>query len=160
MVAVMRELFEPFPAFMFPEPFFLSERIGRRLLDAWDRVSSEALRSGDAERLHSAREDYHTVLLGLIKLLDGYQMLAGNLRGDFDYPPSAWRERVQESRDEIQKHYDSLFPRWQTLDDLEAILLERITPSREERLELVKRFPPPQSWYEETENPFEREESS
>lgn len=48
---------------------------------------------------------------------------------------------------------------FEPFDDLEAKLLERITPSNAELKELAKRYPPPQSWYEETENPFEPEES-
>jgi hypothetical protein len=43
----------------------------------------------------------------------------------------------------------------ETPDDLEAKLLECITPSNAELKELAKRYPPPQSWYEETENPCE-----
>jgi hypothetical protein len=49
------------------------------------------------------------------------------------------------NRDQLQKHYDSLFPRWQTLDDLEAILLERISLPNEQLKELAAKYPPPQS---------------
>ncbi len=159
MVAVMRELFEPYHLFHHPEPWFLFDRGMRHVVHAWDRVCSETLRTGDAERLHSAREDYQAVLLGYLKVLDGYVMLAGRFGDEFDFPPQELVARLSESRDEIQKHYDSLFSRWQTLDDLEGILLERVTPSNAELKELAKKYPPPKSWWEETENPFEPEES-
>lgn len=155
VAAVVRELFEPYPFFHHPEPWFLFEHGRRRVVHAWERVCAEALRTGDAERLHAARDDYQAILLGYLKLLDGYLMLAGRFGGEFDFPPQELADRLNETRDEIQKHYDSLFPRWQTLDDLEAILLERITPSNAELKELAKKYPPPPSWYEETENPFE-----
>lgn len=157
--AVVRELFEPYPFFRHPEPWFLFERGRRQVVHAWERVSADTLRTGDAERLHAARDDYQAILLGYLKVLDGYLMLAGRFGDEFDFPPQELGDRVSETRDEIQKHYDSLFPRWQTLDDLEGILLERITPSNAELKELAKRYPPPQAWYEETANPFEPEES-
>lgn len=149
MVAVMRDLFEPYPFFHHPEPWVLFSRGRRDIVHAWDRVCAEALRTGDAERLHTAREDYQAVLTGYLKVLDGYLMLAGRFGGEQELA-----DRLSEARDEIQSHYDSLFPRWQTLDDLEAILLERITPTNAELKELAKKYPPPPSWYEETENPF------
>jgi hypothetical protein len=154
MVAVMRELFEPHPFFRHPEPWFWYDRGSRHLLAAWDRVCSEAIRTEDAERLHAARDSYRTVLLAHLKVLDGYLMLVDGLGDEFDLPPRELHDRLTETREAIQKHHDSLFPRWQTLDDLEAILLERITPSNAELKELAKHYPPPQSWYEETENPI------
>ena len=155
VTAVVRELIEPFHFFHHPEPWFLFERGRHHVVHAWNRVCSETLRTGDTERLHSAREDYQAVLTGYLKVLDGYLMLAGRLGGNFDFPMPDGGERLGKSRDEIQKHYDSLFPRWQTLDDLEGILLERITPSNAELKELAAKYPPPASWWEETENPFE-----
>lgn len=161
MVAVMRELFEPYPLFHQPERWLLLGERGRQLIEAWERVCRDVLRSGDAAQLHSARDDYHAVLVGYIKILDGYQLLVERLghRQVFLFPPHSVQEGVQETRAEIQAHYDSLFPRWQTLDDLEGILLERITPTNAELKELAKKYPPPPSWYEETENPFAPEGS-
>lgn len=155
VAAVVRELFEPDPFFHHPDPWFLFERGRRQVVPAWDRVCAKTLRTGDAERLHAARDDYQAILLGYLKVLDGYQLLAGRFGDEFPFPPQELADRLSETREEIQKHYDSLFPRWQTLDDLENILLERITPSNAELKELAKRYPPPQSWYKETENPFE-----
>ena len=147
VAAPVRELFEPFSRTRQPEPWVRPELIGESLVSAWDRVSADTLQDGDADPLHATRDDDRSGLLAALQLLDGYLTLSAR-SGD----PA---DRLRASRDTLQKHSDSLFPRWQTLDDLEGILLERITPSREERLELVKRFPPPQAWYDETENPFE-----
>lgn len=152
--AVMRELFEPYPLFRFPEPWFLFDRGYRHLINAWERACAEAIRTGDAERLHSAREDYQFVLLGHLKVLDGYLMLVDRLGDEYDFPPQEMRDRLFEAREGIQKHHDSLFPRWQTLEDLEGILLERITPSNERLKELAKKYPPPQAWYDEPAAPL------
>ncbi len=151
VVAPVRELFEPFSRTRQPEPWVRPELIGGALVSAWERVSADTLRGGDAEPLHATRDDYRTGLLAALQLLDGYLTLSAR-SGD----PA---DRLRASRDEIQKHYDSLFPRWQTLDDLEGILLERFTPSNAELKELAKKNPPPASWWEETKNPFAPEES-
>jgi hypothetical protein len=79
--AVVRELFEPYPFFRHPEPWFLFERGRRQVVHAWERVATDTLRTGDAERLHSARDDYQAILLGYLKVLDGYQMLADRFGG-------------------------------------------------------------------------------
>ena len=148
MVATpVRELFEPFSRSRQPEPWVQPESIGESLVRAWDRVSADTLRSGDAEHLHATRDEYRTGLLAALQLLDGYLILTAR-SGD----PA---DRLRASRDALQLHHNSLFPRWQTLDDLEGILLERITPSNAELKELAAKYPPPASWWEETENPFE-----
>lgn len=155
-MAVMRELFEPYLLFRFPEPWFFFDPRHRHFIRAWDRVCADVIADGDAERLHSAREDYQASLLGILKVLDGYQMLLDHSVGDYDFPfpPREVRNRLRQTREEIQKHHDSLFPRWQTLEDLEGILLERITPSNERLKELAKKYPPPQAWYDEPAAPL------
>jgi hypothetical protein len=150
MVATpVRELFAPFsPDFWAP-----AANLGESLVRAWDKVCADTLASGDAEPLHTTRDTYRAGLSAALATLDGYQSIAD---GSDD---SDAAERIGRSREQLLRHYDSLFPRWQTLDDLEGILLERITPTREELKELAKRYPPPQAWYDDDVNPFEPEES-
>jgi hypothetical protein len=144
--AMLQELFGPYPFLWFMEPWFW---LDRHLIDAWERACSKSLKTGDAEPLHSAHEDYQIVLLGQMKILDGHLMLVDRLGDDYDLPPGEIRKRMLEVRDDFQKHYDSLFPRWQTLEDLAGILLERITPSNDRLKELAQKYPPPQSWSDE-----------
>ena len=142
---MLRELAGPFhPFFPFEEPWFLYERGARHLIDAWNHVCREAIQNGSAEELHATRDDYHAVLLGHLKILDGYLMLSGRF-GEGHFHP----ERLTRFRDQLQAHYDALFPRWQTLDDLEGILLERISPSNDQLKALAATHPPPQAWYDE-----------
>jgi hypothetical protein len=152
MTTVLNDLFEPNPQLLHPEPWWRYERAGRELIEAWQRVSAERRNAGDAEPLHAVRDQYHQVLLAHLKILDGYLSL---LNQDGTPRSTAHADQVQTTRDLLQKHYDSLFPKWQTLDDLEGILLAAITPSLESRIELAKRFPPPQSWYDEVIDPIE-----
>jgi hypothetical protein len=156
---VLRELAGPFrPFFPFEEPWYVYERGGKHLLHAWDHVSRQAIESGNAEELHAVRDDYQTFLHGHLKILDGLSILATRFNGEYRHPEIAGF--VKRARDDIQKHYDSLFPRWQTLEDLEAILLERISLPNDRLKELAAKYPPPQSWYDEDETPRRRKKRS
>jgi hypothetical protein len=44
-----------------------------------------------------------------------------------------------------------------TSDEPPHVVIERIPLSAERLKELAKRYPPPLSWYDETDNPFELE---
>lgn len=146
MTALLHDLFEPNPQLLHPEPWRLYERMGRELLDAWDRVCRERLAAGDAEPLHAVRDEYHRVLVAHMKIIDGYLSL---LDSDDSPRSTAHADQVRATRELLQKHYDKLFPRWQTLDDLEGILLAPLTPTNAQLMALAAKFPPPQSWFEE-----------
>jgi hypothetical protein len=74
-----------------------------------------------------------------------------------DEPEGLLLNRFKSNRSLLQKHYDSLFPRWQTLEDLEAILLERISIPNEQLKELAAKYPPPPAWYEEADDQLTKE---
>lgn len=134
---VLRELAGPF------RPFIPME-YAQDISGAWDRVCRQATNNGSAEELHSTREDYQTFLLAHLKILDGWMTLLG--RFPHEYPPDVAGDFAS-IREQLQQHYDSLFPRWQTLEDLEAILLERISIPNEQLKKLAVKNPPPPSWY-------------
>jgi hypothetical protein len=145
---MLRELAGSVPPFFHrDERWFLHERDTRRLRDAWDRVCDRAIQNGSAEELHAARNDYQAVLLAHLKILEGYSVLL--TRFDGPHPDAALADRLAHTRDELQTHYDWLFPRWQTLDDLEAILLERISLPNDRLKTLAAKCPPPPAWYDE-----------
>lgn len=144
---MLRELAGPFRPFI---PF----EYARDVSDAWERTCRRATESSSAEELHAARDDYQTLLLAHLKILDGWLTLLS--RFPREYPPG-FAQDFALIRDQLQKHYDSLFPRWQTLEDLEAILLERISLPNNQLKALASKNPPPQSWYDETETSAARE---
>jgi hypothetical protein len=149
---MLRELAGPFrPFFLFDEPWFLYERNARHVTDAWDHVCRQAIQTGSAEELHAIRDDYQSILLAHLKILDGCLILLSRLQGE--YPHERFAERLPLFRDALQKHYDALFPRWQTLDDLEAMLLERASLPNDQLKALAAKYPPPQAWYDETDAP-------
>jgi hypothetical protein len=152
---ILHDLAGPALPFRFEEPWPLQERNIQRLLSAWEHVCRQATQNGSAEELHATRDDYQAVLQGNLKILDGFLMLLSRFHGE--HPHTEFTERITRSRDRLQQHYDSLFPRWQTLDDLEAILLEQISLSNDRLKALAEKHKPPQSWYDEAEAPAPQE---
>ena len=148
----LRALAGPSPPFFPFDERWVKESllVAERLLGGWEEVCGEAIRGGTAEELHAARDDYQTVLLAHLKILDGYLTLLS--RFPDENPPGEPADRITRVRDRLQKHYDTLFPRWQSLDDLEAILLERISLPNARLLALTEKYPPPTTWYEEADD--------
>jgi hypothetical protein len=64
------------------------------------------------------------------------------------------KEELSKAICELRKQYDALLVRWQTLDDLTQILIEKFSLPAEKLRELAAKYPPPQSWFEETADPF------
>lgn len=126
----------------------------RLSIRAWDFVCQEALQIGDAEPLHVTRDQYEAHLRTEIERLD---FLLREIDPRADARSEEYRARFTALRDQYATQYNALFPRWRTRDDLEGILLERITPNNERLNELAKRYPPPRAWYDETENPIAAE---
>ncbi|MBA4066306.1 MAG: hypothetical protein C0501_21845 [Isosphaera sp.] len=145
--AVLRELAGPHPWMWFEEPWFWYGRTARLLTDGWQRVARHALADGSAEELHAGRADYEAVLLTHLKVFDGLLVIAS--RFGEEVRPTDLAVRIAEARDRLRGHYDSLFPRWQTLADLEAILLELASVPHDRLKDLAAQHPPDPSWYKE-----------
>jgi hypothetical protein len=147
---VLQELASLSPPLPYREAWFLPGHITQRLMTAWDQICQRITQTGSAESLHAIRDDYQATLLGYLKILDGYLAVMSFFPGD--QPDGLLLNRFKTNRYLLQKHYDSLFPRWQGLEDLEAILLERISISNDQLKELATKYPPPPVWYNETDD--------
>ncbi|MCE9560436.1 MAG: hypothetical protein K8U57_00120 [Planctomycetes bacterium] len=101
---------------------------------------------GTAEELHATRDDYEIVLLGYLKILSGYLTLMGRFSGE---PQGDVVCHIAMCLDQLQKHYDTLFPRWRTLDDLRLMLLERIPHPAELLRAAITSSEPPRNWQDE-----------
>jgi hypothetical protein len=132
---VLHELASLSPPLPYREAWFLPGHITQRLITAWDQTCQRITQTGSTEELHAIREDYQATLLGYLKILDGYLAVMSYFL--VDEPEGLLLNRFKTNRFLLQKHYDSLFPRWQTLEDLEAILLERISIPNEQLKELA-----------------------
>ncbi|WP_439628775.1 hypothetical protein [Gemmata sp.] len=129
--SVLRELSGPYPLLPFlQEPWFLREPLARHLLTAWEQTSRRVLRDNCVEELHAVRDDYHAVLLGHVRIIEGYLTLMGRFGGD---PHGDVLRHLAVNLDSLRRHYDSLFPQWQTLDDLRAVLADQINSAAWQR---------------------------
>lgn len=131
------------------EPLYVHDHGARELIAVWNRACRHAIQTGAADELHADRDAYRAALLGHLKILDGYAMLLKQ----FNSEEVDFVNRIARARDELQAHSDALFPRWQTLEDLEAILLERASIPNDRLKELAAKYPPPPAWYDEADAP-------
>ncbi len=133
------------------------ETLAQFAIEVWEATCRETLRTGDAEPLHAQRDQCEFFFKGELERIDDCLRIVA---------PREDREAIQSHarltalRDQLATKYNEPFPKWQTLDDLEDILLAPMQLSQERCIELAKRFPPPQSWYEEDFDPFLPEEST
>ncbi len=133
------------------------ERVAQFAIEVWEATCRETLRIGDAEALHAQRDQCESFFKGELERIDD---CLGVVAPREDREAIRSYARLTALRDQLATKYNELFPKWHTLDDLEEILLSSKIPPREVRIELAKRFPPPQTWYEEDFDPFTPAESA
>ena len=155
--AILNELFRPRGLDDFPGPFAVRARqVAEELRDQWERTSREAARTRTIDELHAARGEYHALLKGHLRLVEEYQALTEVHQRVFGSNP-AWAEELKRAADELRKLYDELFPRWQSREDLTGILIDKFSLPNAALIALAEKHPPPQSWYDETDDPFAAE---
>jgi hypothetical protein len=154
MGAILRELFRPRAMDDFPGPFAHRAReTAKQLREVWDRTSRDAAENRRLDDLHAARDDYQALLSGHLRLLEDYLALTKLHQRAFGSNPD-WIEELTQAVDELKNLYDELFPRWQTAADLHQLLIEKFSLSADKLRALAAKSPPPQSWVEETVDPF------
>lgn len=152
--AMLRRLFGPRTLDDFPGPF--AERARRtveELRELWDRASRDAAENRRLDELHAARDEYRELLAGHLRLLTEYLSLAELHHRALGSNP-AWADELRHAVRDLQSLHDSLFPRWQTLQDLHGILIEKFSLPAAKLRERAAQSPPPQAWFEETADPF------
>jgi hypothetical protein len=154
MTAMLYDLFQvpeldDFPGGFARRAAHVVEELKRR----WKETCADAAEKRKVPDLHATRGEYQALLKGHLRLLEDYLRVAELHRDAFGSSPG----RVEEMRraaDELRDFYDDLFPHWQTLDDLYAITIAMFSPSAERARLLAAKYPPPQSWLDETDDPF------
>jgi len=158
MATMMLQKLFRLPAFDdFPGPFaHRATAVSRELREHWEHTSRDAAANRAVDELHAARDAYRDLLEGHLKLLEDYLSVARLHQLHLD--PSSERIReLQEAFTGLQQLHNELFPRWQTLDDLREILRSKFTLPSVKLDELAAKHPPPQSWFDETIDPFTAE---
>jgi hypothetical protein len=121
----------------------------------WNNLSSVAYQFG-AEALHHSRRDFEQQHTARVELLDKVLNAASDYRSRFGQSATG-AEKITACRELLGRMRIAILDRWVTLEDLEDLLLEKLTLPNETLKEIAKRNPPPQSWYDETFDPFEAE---
>ena len=114
----------------------------------WDRLCREAVRAGRVPELHAARGDVQALFHAHLQILDGCLTVADRLGG-----PPAEADRLAAVRADIQRLHDGLFPRWQSEDDLDDILVDLLSIPNERLIALAQGSPPPVWWWADDDDP-------
>ena len=130
-----------------------ARRAAGELRELWDRTSRDAAENRKLDDLHAARDEYHTLLKGHVQLLVDYRRLAKHHCRALGANP-VWVNELDSAVRELQSLYNELFPRWRTVEDLQQILIERLSLPAEKLRELAAKSPPSAAWFEETADPF------
>ena len=122
------------------------EKLVHGKIEEWEKLRRQILQNGDSDALHDCRSKIEAGLkyeLGILgDCLTRAERQPDVLSADI-------HARMTSLRDQLATHYNSLFPKWQTVEDLEDILLAPLTPSNEQLKAYAAKNPPPQSWYDE-----------
>lgn len=157
MPAMMLEKLFGLPALDdFPGPFaHRAVAVSSELRQLWERTSRDSASNRTVEELHSARDAYRDLLRGHLKLLEDY--ISVSELHDRHLAPSTQIDELRRAAAGLRELHDELFPKWQTLDDLHDILRKKFTLPSAILDELAAKHPPPQSWFDETVDPFTAE---
>ncbi|MBY0514260.1 MAG: hypothetical protein K2P78_10160 [Gemmataceae bacterium] len=118
-----------------------------QLADRRGHLFREAALTDRAGELHAGRDEYRRIYDEYIGVAEQFRALAETAGS----PLAAEFDRVAAG---VRRQRDEVFGRWQTFDDLCGLLIEYVQPSAERLKALANKYPPPQSWYEETDDPF------
>jgi len=152
--AMLRELFDQPTMNDFPGPFACRAKVAvDELRGSWERTCRAAAMNRRLGELHATRTEYESLLKGHLQLLKHYFALT-KLHQEAFGPNQVWIDNLSLAVAELQQLYDSLFPRWQTAEDLNQILIQKFTLPFERLQQLAVSHPPPQSWFDETADPF------
>jgi hypothetical protein len=124
-----------------------------RLRRDWHRLCLTVAEAGPGRiaELHSGRDEYRKVYEGYLETLDGFQGLA-------EAVGSPLAARFRQAAEQLRQLKDEVFGGWNTQEDLEHKLVAELSIPQEVLRELAAKYPPPQSWYDETGNPFVADE--
>jgi len=123
-------------------------KLPEELATQTQKLFRDVIKSKRVDELHASRDK-------LLQLYDDHIAIAERNLSRAENFGSLLASDFAALGDGIRVQRDVLFAKWQSKDDLYRILIELVTPSEERMKELVKKYPPPQSWFDATDNPFE-----
>ena len=118
----------------------------------WDGLCEIGL-NGGADELAALRE---TVELTWQRLRDAAVLaakLAKRVQAITRRPVAGW-EAIEPLLAAHDRFHADVLQRWQTREDLDGILLDRVKIPHDRLVEWAKTHPPPQAWYDQDDDPF------
>jgi len=120
--------------------------LARSLPERWERAIRSASRSHTISVLHESRDEYRATLESHQRMLDELRAIAELRQQD--------TSEIDTAASGLRALHDRLFPGWNTLDDLYRIVIESLTLPASRLDEIARKHPLPQSWWDETDDPF------
>ena len=125
-------------------------QLPEQLTERRERLLHDAGMTSRVEELQAGREEFRKIYDVYLGVIEWYGTLAGSLGS----PLATEFERIAE---EVRNQREELFGSWITFDDLCKLVIEVIQPSRDRLRAFAASHPPPQSWFDETIDPFTAE---
>jgi hypothetical protein len=127
--------------------------IPEHVRDGWRKLVQTTVEQRQVERLHAERDEYLAIVREGIERLEGFADFCRRVNAPGPVPPPLG-PRIEAGLRELREFHDTLSGRWKTPDDLYAILVEEYRLPEGKLAAWAAANPPPQSWYDETDDPF------
>lgn len=126
-------------------------KLSEQLEPRREKLFHQAAEPNRLRELHDGRADYLKILEVHQRIVERFQALAETVNS----PLSSEFEAISE---QLRQQRESLEQRWRSFEDLYALALEGLQPSSHRLQTLTVSHPPPESWMNETMDPFAAEQ--
>jgi len=120
----------------------------QQLAANWRTLARTVADTKRVEQLHEERGEYQSIVRGGIDQLNSFAELCRHLAAN-NSPPPAFLAEVELALADVRGFHDNLFAKWQTLDDLYALVVQEIPVPTERLKAYAEAHPIPQSWHDE-----------
>ncbi len=118
-----------------------------RLWEVWSRLCELAFVAG-LDVLATRRDQIAASVMRKEEMVRRGMDLAARMADLLGHPVEG-SARLPTAADQLGEFRSTVLDRWQTVDDLAALLIEKCQPSEDRLKALAAAYPPPQSWYDQ-----------
>jgi hypothetical protein len=120
----------------------------------WKELTEVVTAEDRGAELHAARESFEEYVRGLTAaMVEGVEL--GKKFLELGHPVGPTVASLERGLADLHAFRRSVFDRWTSEDDMYEVMSEQFQLSATQLQKLAERHPPPQWWYEDTDNPFE-----
>jgi hypothetical protein len=127
-------------------PRLIDDHLGlpRHVRDTWQKIVQGAIEQRRIEQLHAAREEYRGIVQEWVEQLEWFVKFCRQVSKSAPIVAEA-----EKGLADLREFRDTLFCRWQTLDDLHEIVVAQYQLPADRLKAHAAANPIPQSWYDE-----------